>query len=147
VPPSPADAVPQTDPRMPGLAMAAGALGILGAVPPLFVAVLAVMLGGLDADTGPDPWTYLLLVAPVVQLAGALWLLLRRGWLPLVLSVLPVTVLTGAVVVTATREDVGSPAWPLVLVVLPVLAAALALTPRVRRWTAGRPRRAPVASG
>jgi peptidoglycan/LPS O-acetylase OafA/YrhL len=147
VPPSPADAVPQTDPRMPGLAMAAGALGILGAVPPLFVAVLAVMLGGLNADTGPDPWTYLLLVAPVVQLAGALWLLLRRGWLPLVLSVLPVAVLTGAVVVTATREDVGSPAWPLVLVVLPVLAAALALTPRVRRWTAGRPRRAPVASG
>ncbi|MGY1642769.1 hypothetical protein ACI782_16795 [Geodermatophilus sp. SYSU D00703] len=146
MPPTPADAVPPADPRMPGLAMAAGVLGILGAVPPLFVAVLAVMLGGLDADTGPDPWTYLLLVAPVVQLAGALWLLLRRGWLPLVLSVLPVAVLTGAVVVTATREDAGSPAWPLVLVALPLLAAALALTPRVRRWTAGRPRRTTAAS-
>jgi hypothetical protein len=140
------DAVPPPDPRIPGPAIAAGALGILGAVPPLFVAVLAVMLGGLNADTGPDPWTYLLLVAPVVQLAGALWLLLRRGWLPLVVSVLPVAVLTGAVVVVAAREDAGNPAWPLVLVALPVLAGALALTPRVRRWTAGRPRRASAAA-
>ncbi|MGY1689633.1 hypothetical protein [Geodermatophilus sp. SYSU D01105] len=145
--PARAGGVPPSDPRTPGLALAAGVLGILGAVPLLFVAVFAVALGGLSADSGPDPWTYLLLLAPVVQLAGALWLLLRRGWLPLVLSVLPVAVLTGAVVVAATREDAGSPAWPLMLVALPVLAAALALTPRVRRWTAGRSRRASAAPG
>ncbi len=130
-----------TDPRMPGLAIAAGVLGILGAVPPLFVAVLAVALGGLSADTGPDPWTYLLLAAPAVQLAGALWLLARRGWLLLVLSVLPVAMLTGAVIVTAAEDDAGGLGLPLLLVAAAGLAAALALTPRVRRWVAGRPRR------
>ncbi|MGY1634481.1 hypothetical protein ACI784_22505 [Geodermatophilus sp. SYSU D01186] len=139
----PAPDVPPSDPRMPGLALAAGAVGIVGVLPPAFVAVLAVALGGLAADTGPDPWTYLLLVAPFVQLWGALWLLARRGWLLLVLSVLPVAVLTGAVIWAAAQaEESGGLGWPLLLLVLPVVAAVLAVTPRVRRWIAGRPRRA-----
>ncbi|MGY1638090.1 hypothetical protein ACI78V_15700 [Geodermatophilus sp. SYSU D00742] len=138
----PVDDVPPSDPRMPGPALAAGVLGIVGALPPAFVALSAVALGGLTADAGPDPWTYLLVVAPVLQLWGALWLLARRGWLLLVLSVVPVAVLTGAVIWAAARTETGGSAWPLLLLVLPVLAAALALTRRVRRWIAGRPRRA-----
>ncbi len=127
---------------MPPLGLLAAALGIVGALPPAFLAVMAVALGGLTADAGPDPWTYLLLVAPVLQVWGALWLLARRGWLLLVLAVVPVAVLTAAVVWAATRtEEAGSPGWPLLLLVTPVLAAVLAATPRVRRWVAGRPRR------
>jgi hypothetical protein len=128
---------------MPGPALAAAVLGIIGALPPAFVAFMAVALGGLAADTGPDPWTYLLVAAPIVQVGGALWLLSRRGWLLLVLAVLPVGLLTGAVVWAASEADepTGGLGWPLLLLVFPVLAAVLAATPRVRRWVAGRTRR------
>ena len=127
---------------MPPLALVAGVLGLVGALPTLFLAVVAVALGGLSADAGPDPWTYLLLAAPVVQVLGAAWLLARRSWLLLVLAVVPVALLAGAVVWAATgTEDAGNPALPLLLLVAPVLAAVLAATPRVRRWVAGRPRR------
>ncbi|MGK5111929.1 MULTISPECIES: hypothetical protein [unclassified Geodermatophilus] len=136
-----AETVPPSDPRMPGAALAAGIVGIVGAMPAAFVAVLAVTLGGLDADTGPDPWTYLLVVAPVLQLFGALWLLARRGWLPLVLAVLPVAVLTGAVIWAAADQDTGGAGWPLLLLAGPLVAAGLALAPSVRRWIAGRPGR------
>src|SRR3712207_6511481 len=99
---------------MPPLALTAGVLGLVGALPTLFLAVIAVALGGLSADAGPDPWTYLLLLAPVLQVWGALWLLVRRGWLLLVLAVVPVAVLTGAVVWAATgTEDAGNPVLPL----------------------------------
>lgn len=124
------------------MALIAGALGILGALPTLFFAVIAAALGGVAADTGPDPWTYLLIAAPLVQVFGATWLLARRSWLVLVLSVVPVAVLAGAVAwAAAGNEDAGNPALPLLLLLVPVLAAVLATTPRVRRWVAGRPRR------
>jgi peptidoglycan/LPS O-acetylase OafA/YrhL len=127
---------------MPPLGIVAAVLGLVGALPPAFLAVIAVALGGLSADAGPDPWTYLLLLAPILQVWGAVWLLARRSWLLLVLAVVPVAVLAGAVVWAATgTEDAGSPALPLLLLVAPVLAAVLAATPRVRRWVAARPRR------
>ncbi|NEK58535.1 hypothetical protein GCU56_11710 [Geodermatophilus sabuli] len=137
----PSDTAPP-DPRMPVPAIAAAVLGIAGAMPPAFLAVIAVALGGLSADSGPDPWTYLIVVAPVLQVWAALWLLIRRSWLFLVLAVLPVAVLTGAVIwAGAQAEDVGGSGWPLLLLVLPIAAAVLAQTPRVRRWVAGRPQR------
>lgn len=127
---------------MPPLALVAGVLGFVGALPTLFLAVVAVALGGLSADAGPDPWTYLVLAAPLLQVLGATWLLARRSWLLLVLAVVPVALLAAAVVRAATgTEDAGNPALPLLLLVAPVLAAVLAATPRVRRWVAGRPRR------
>ncbi len=127
---------------MPPQALAAVDLGIIGAIPTGFLAVIAVALGGLTSDAGFDPWAYLLVLAPLVQVGAAIWLLARRGWLPTVLAVLPVAVLTGVVVWTATRtEEAGNPALPLLLLLAPVLAAVLAATPRVRRWVAGRPRR------
>ena len=127
---------------MPPLGLVAAVLGFVGALPPAFLAFMAVALGGLSADAGPDPWTYLLLLAPVLQVWGAVWLLARRSWLLLVLAVVPVAVLAGVVVWVATRtEEAGNPALPLLLLLAPVLAAVLAATPRVRRWVAGRPRR------
>jgi hypothetical protein len=129
---------------MPPLALTAGVLGLVGALPTLFLAVIAVALGGLSADAGPDPWTYLLLVAPLVQVLGAAWLLARRSWLLLVLAVVPVAVLAAAIAWAATgTEDAGNPGLPLLLLVVPVLAAVLAATPRVRRWVTARPRRTP----
>ena len=127
---------------MPPLALLAGILGLVGALPPAFLATVAVALGGLTADAGPDPWTYVLLVVPLLQIWAAVWLLSRRGWLPLVLAVLPVAVLTGAVIWAASAtEDAGGLGWPLLMLVAPVLAAVLATTPRVRRWVTGRPGR------
>jgi hypothetical protein len=131
---------PSTDPRIPAAALAAGVLGIVGALPPAFLAVTAVALGGLTADAGPDPWTYLLLLAPLVLLAGAMLLLARRSWLLLVLGVLPVAVLTGAVIWAVADTEEGSVFWPLLLLAFPLVAAALALTPRVRGWVSARPR-------
>ncbi len=126
---------------MPPPAVLAAALGMIGAIPTGFLALMAVALGGLSADAGPDPWTYLLVVAPLVQVCAAIWLLARRGWLPTVLAVVPVALLAGAVVWAATgTEDAGNPGLPLLLLVAPVLAAVLAATPRVRRWVAGRQR-------
>jgi hypothetical protein len=127
---------------MPPLALIAGVLGLIGALPTLFLAVIAVALGGLSVDSGPDPFAYLTLAAPLLQILGATWLLARRSWLLLVLAVVPVALLAGAVVWAATgTENAGNPALPLLLLVAPVLAAVLAATPRVRRWVAGRPRR------
>ena len=127
---------------MPPPAVLAAALGFIGAFPTGFLAVIAVALGWLTADAGFDPWAYLLVVAPLVQVWAAIWLLARRGWLPTVLAVVPVAVLAGVVVWTATRtEEAGNPALPLLLLLAPVIAAVLATTPRVRRWVGGRPRR------
>ena len=127
---------------MPPLALIAGVLGFVGALPTLLLAVIAVALGGLSADAGPDPFAYLMLAAPLLQVLGATWLLARRSWLLLVLAVVPVALLAGAVVWVATgTEDAQNPALPLLLLVAPVVAAVLAATPRVRRWVAGRPRR------
>jgi hypothetical protein len=128
---------------MPPPAVLAAVLGLVGAIPTGFLAVIAVALGGLTSDAGPDVWTYLLVVAPLLQVCAAVWLLARRGWLLTVLAVLPVAALTGAVVWAATgTADAGNPALPLLLLLAPVLAAVLAATPRVRRWVAGRPGRA-----
>jgi hypothetical protein len=131
---------PSTDPRIPPAALAAGVLGIVGAMPPAFLAVIGVALGGLSGDDGPDPWTYLLLLAPLLLLAGAVLLLARRSWLLLVLGVVPVAVLTGAVIWAGAETEGGSVFWPLLLLAFPLVSAALALTPRVRGWVSARPR-------
>ncbi|RFU22620.1 hypothetical protein [Geodermatophilus marinus] len=134
--------VPPADPRMPGAAIGAVVLGFVGALPPAFVAFFAVALGGLTADAGPDPWTYLLLAVPVVQAVAAVLLLARRAWLPTVLAVLPVGLFTGGVIWAAAQAaEPSGLGWPLLLLVAPVGAAVLAATARVRRWVAGRPRR------
>jgi hypothetical protein len=134
--------VPLSDPQIPVPALVGGILGIVGAMPLAFVALTAVALGGLRGDTGPDPWTYVLLVVPLLQLWAAVWLLARRAWLPLVLVLVPVAALVAAVIwVVSSVKDAGGLGWPLMVLAAPALAAVLAATPRVRRWVAGRPPR------
>ena len=123
--------------RIPGPAIAAAILAAIGVLPLVIVAFLVVALGGLEADTGRDWGTVLLLLLPpFLQLFALGWLLLRRGRVPLVLSALVVVVVGVLVVGTASSigESVGP--GPFVLAVFPVLAAAVAFTPAVGRWLA-----------
>ncbi|MGY1837149.1 hypothetical protein ACI79P_18820 [Blastococcus sp. SYSU DS0510] len=125
-------------PRIPGIALAAAAIGIVGAMPSVLLALIVLGLEGWQAVTSGLSWTWLLLIAPVVQLLAAFWLLARRGWLPLALAWVPIALFIGAVaVVGADAPEGGAAALALLQLALPVLAAVLASTRRVRRWTAG----------
>ena len=120
---------PQDDAGVPRTALAAGVLGIAGALPPAYLSALLLGLSRLDDGTAEPAWA-LLLVVPVLQVAGAVWLLCRRGWRPMVLASLPATVL-----LVRAIDGLGAFA---VLVGCPVLAAVLALTPSTRSWIAAR---------
>ncbi|MCF6507818.1 hypothetical protein E9549_10445 [Blastococcus sp. MG754426] len=124
-------------PRIPGIALAAAAIGVIGAMPSVLLALLVLGLEGSQAVTSGVSWTWLLLIAPLVQLFAAFWLLARRGWLPMALAWLPIALFTGAAAVTGAESAGGVAALALLQLVLPVLAAVLASTRRVRRWTAG----------
>ncbi|MCF6746102.1 hypothetical protein E9529_17840 [Blastococcus sp. KM273128] len=127
-----------TSPRIPGIALVAAAIGVIGAMPSVLLALLVLGLEGSQAVTSGVSWTWLLLIAPLVQLFAAFWLLARRGWLPMALAWLPIALFTGAgAVAGAGAPEGGVPALALLQLVLPVLAAVLASTRRVRRWTAG----------
>ncbi|SFO54457.1 hypothetical protein SAMN05660359_04247 [Geodermatophilus obscurus] len=122
---------------MPGTAIAAAVLAAVGVLPLAIVAFLVVALGGLQADAGRD-WTLvaLLVVPPLLQVFALVWFLLRRGRVPLVLAAL-VTIGVAVLVVVIT-SSAGEPAGagPFVLVVCPVLAAVVAMSPAVGRWLA-----------
>ena len=118
---------------MPGYALAAGVLGLVGVLPAGFGALAAIALGGVSSDGSVDPWSWVWSILPALQLWGALWLLFRRGWLPLVLTSAP-GLLIGLVV-----------AAPLALASL--AAMILASSGVVRRWIADRPGRTRVAGG
>ena len=123
--------------RIPGPAVAAAILAAIGVLPLVIVAFFVVALGGLDADTGRDWFTVvLILVPPFLQLFALGWLLFRRGRVPLVLSAL--VVIAVAVLVIGTASSIGSSVGPgpFVLALFPVLAAVVAFTPAVGRWLA-----------
>ncbi|MGR7027933.1 hypothetical protein [Geodermatophilus sp. URMC 62] len=132
-----------TPSRIPGLAIAAAAVGALGVLPLALVAVLAFALGGVQGDSsgGRDWWTFALLLLPLLQLFGVSWLVVRRGRWPLVLSAAAALAFAGLVLGTAASvgQDVG--AGPLLVAVCPVIAAGLAFSPQVGAWLAGHPRR------
>lgn len=83
---------------------------------------------------------YALLLLPVLQVFGVVWLVSRRGRLPLLLGAVASVLFTLLVIATAASvgEDVG--AAPAVVAVCPLVAAGLALSPRVTAWLAGRRR-------
>ncbi len=138
-----------TPSRMPGLAIAAAAVGALGVLPLALVAVLAFALGGVSGDTGGgrDWWSFALLLLPLLQLFGVFWLVARRGRWPLVLGAAASLAFAGLVLGTAASvgQDVG--AGPLLVAVCPVIAVGLAFSPQVGAWLAGRPRTRPVRDG
>src|SRR3712207_3592114 len=92
---------PPTSPsRMPGTAIAAAAVGALGVLPLALVTVLPFLLGGVQSDDVRDWWVYALLLLPVLQVFGVVWLVSRRGRWPLLLGA--VASLAFALLVLAT---------------------------------------------
>ena len=122
---------------IPGPALATAVVAALGVLPLVVVAFLVIALGGLEADAGRN-WveTGLLLLLPLLQLFALGWFLLRRGRVPLVVAAL--ATVAGGVLIFGTAASVGRSvgAGPFVLALCPVIAAGLAMTPAVGRWSA-----------
>ncbi|GAB3303390.1 hypothetical protein GCM10027451_08310 [Geodermatophilus aquaeductus] len=125
---------------MPGTAIAAAGIGALGVLPLTLVTVLPFLLGGVQSDDIRDWWVYALLLLPVLQVFGVVWLVSRRGRWPLVAGA--VASLVFALLVIGTAVSVGSDvgATPVIVAVCPLVAAVLAFHPRVTAWLAGRRR-------
>lgn len=124
---------------MPGTALVAGALGIAGTLPLALLVGAAVALGGLWGDTGVEWWLYPLLAAPLLQLWGAIELLIGRSWWRLVLTSLPGAALMAYLVYNEVVRDQGL-GWYTPALGAPLLAMLLAALPVVRRWIASRQR-------
>jgi hypothetical protein len=128
---------------IPRLALAAGTLAIAGALPLALLVGNAVALGGLYGDTGVDWWLYPLLLAPILQLGGAIALLSGRSWRLLALACLPATAFFGYLMylLVADGPDHGL-GWYSFALGAPLLAVLLVLLPPPRRWVGARRRAA-----
>jgi hypothetical protein len=124
---------------MPRAALVAGALGIAGTLPLALLVGAAVALGGLWGDTGVEWWLYPMLLAPLLQLWGAIELLMGRNWWLLVASCIPGTALLGYLVYQELLRGQGM-GWYTAALGAPVLAMLLGSLPVVRRWIASRRR-------
>jgi hypothetical protein len=129
----------------------AGVLGIAGTLPLALLVGSAVAHGGLEGQTGVAWWLYPLLVAPILELWGAIELLTGRSWLLQVLFCLPGTALFGYLVYTAFLAPVAPSGgeglgWYSFALAVPLPALLLAGLPPVRRWVAARRRTAPRTS-
>jgi hypothetical protein len=135
-----AAAVPRPAPKP---AVAAGVLGIAGALPLALLVGNAVALGGFWADTRVEWWLYPLLAAPILQLWGAIALLNGRSWRLLVLTCLPGTALFGYLAYLLAVDGSGRGlGWYSLALAAPVPALLLAMLPSVRQWVATRRRAA-----
>jgi hypothetical protein len=123
--------------RPPGPALAAGVLGVMAAAA-LALVLLAVL--GL-ARWGGHPitaWLIALLLVPPLQVIGAIVLLCRRGWLPLVLSSVPGAALSGYLLLAfLTAGDIHLASPVVACVVLPFPVLVLTLLPATRAWVGG----------
>ena len=128
--------------RMPWTALTAVVCGVVAVIPLLLMALLLFAVGGLSSDAAREWWVWVVFLAPVLQFVAALWLVRRRGWVPLLLAVLPSAALTALVYAAAREEGDAVGVGPLLIVFFPLLAAGFAAAPPTRRWLAGRPRRA-----
>ncbi|WP_029430369.1 hypothetical protein [Blastococcus sp. URHD0036] len=128
--------------RVPWTAVTAMVCAAVAVIPLLLMAVLLFAVGGLSPDAAREAWVWVVFLAPVVQFVAAMLLVTRRGWLPLVLAVLPSALLTWAVYAAARDEGDAVGVGPLLIVFFPLLAAGFAAAPPTRRWLAARPGRA-----
>jgi hypothetical protein len=127
--------------RMPGAALAAGLLGVVGVAPLVPLTIAAVMFGGFWGDATVEWYDYLLPVAPVLELWGAIWLLGRRGWRFPALTFLPGTAIFGIMVAAQLTHKEGlALGWYVLALALPLFALVLTPARSVRRWTRTRPR-------
>ena len=140
--------------RRPGAALAAGVLGVVGALPLAFLVPLLSRPGG---DGPLDGGMWVLLVAfPLVQAGGGVLLLRRRSWRTLALSCGPGIALM-ALLFLVSGPDLPVLLLSLVQLVVSVVTVCLTLHRDVRDWVAERPsrpaghppggRRGPAASG
>jgi hypothetical protein len=128
--------------------VAAGTFAIAGALPLALLVGSAVALGGLDGDNGVDWWLYPLLLAPVLQLGGAVALLSGRSWQLLALACLPASVFFGYLLYELAAEGPERGlGWYSFALGAPVLALLLVCLPSPRQWVAGRRRAALRAAG
>jgi hypothetical protein len=130
---------PRTRPdRMPPSAVAAGVLGVVAAAA-LALVLLAVLGLARWGGNAIAAWLIGLLLVPPLQLAAAVVLLCRRGWLPLALTSLPGVVLSGYLLLSFLPDGDVHLAPPLIgCVVLPLPVLALTLLPATRAWAARR---------
>jgi hypothetical protein len=121
--------------------VAAGILGVVGALPLALFVGAAVGLGGLWRDASVEWWLYPLLAAPGAQLWAAIELLTGRNWWLLVVCCLPGTAFFGYLlyVLVIGDDGLGLGYYTLALGV-PLPAMLLAGTPSVRRWVDTRRR-------
>lgn len=138
---------PRSQP-IPRLAVAAGTFAIAGALPLALLVGSAVALGGLEGDRGVDWWLYPLLLAPILQLGGAVALLTGRSWWLLALACLPATAFFGYLMylLAVDGQDRGL-GWYSFALGAPLLALVLVVLPSPRRWVAARRRAALRAAG
>ncbi|SFP37421.1 hypothetical protein SAMN05660464_2969 [Geodermatophilus dictyosporus] len=129
---------PRAPSGMPVVALVSAVVAGIGVLPLALVGATAVLLGN-DAG-GRDWWTLLLITPPVLELLGIVWLLTRRGRWPLVAAAGASLAVTGLVLGMAARVGQSVGVWPFLLVVCPLVAAVLAMTPAVGAWIATRPR-------
>ena len=119
----------------------AGVLGIAGVAPLAPLTIAAVMFGGLWGDADVEWWLYVLPLAPVLELWGAIWLLGRRSWRFPALSFVPASAIFAIMVAArlAHQDGLGL-GWFSLALVLPLIALILTPMPSVRRWIRTRPR-------
>jgi hypothetical protein len=122
----------------PAPAVAAVALAFLGGLALLWLALVVWGLGGLSSDGSGRAWALLPLAAGATSLIGGVWVLRRRGWWPLAVAGLLALAFVGLLAADSARYGEDLPVGMAVLVLAgPVLALALACTPRVRAWLTG----------
>lgn len=133
---------------IPRPAVAAGTFAIAGALPLALLVGSAVALGGLEGDRGVEWWLYPLLLAPVLQLWGAVALLTGRSWRLLALTCLPATVFFGYLMylLVADGPDRGL-GWYSFALGAPLVALVLVVLPSPRRWVDARRRALVRAAG
>ena len=135
---SPPDAAPRpaapAPAPVPAAAVGAAALAVVGALPVLYLALLVRALGGLGSDGRDRAWALLPLAAAVAQVWGGVRLLRRRGWRLLALACAPATAFVGWLVLDSAAGGRPPPVGPLLVLLTPVVALGLAVTPRVRAW-------------
>lgn len=120
---------------MPAPARAAGVLGLLGALPLGFMAVIAL---AFSTDSGTVPAAFaLLLLVPLLPAVGSILLLCRRAWPFFLVSCVPGVLVFGWLLWSA-GGDVTAFLGAQAAVALPAVALVCGLVPSVRRWVARR---------
>jgi hypothetical protein len=123
---------------VPRAAVAAGALGLVGAVPLTTSAQYVVDVAGQDGSSGA---VALLLLVPALQVVGAVLRLYRRSWV-LLAAASAAAALLFAFLFVVSPNSMAALLDPLLRLTLPAATLVLTLGQPVRHWVGDRTRRA-----